>query len=143
MPEETTDGTPIPSETLGGDGSEISLSVLRQGDTSDLDGELGCGFVAEDEQGAYLVMMGVVQGEERNVRRIRIGDYVQPVFSTETGFGSLSDGDTFSTQGMSLTLTTDEQVNDQTEVVAHHATLMVQRMDGAERSYDGIWSCGP
>ena len=132
-----------PSATTGGDGSEITLAELQYADAEGLGGELGCSFSPQDMEGNVLIAKGVVQSEDVNFGRVRIGDYVEPVASNAPGYDSMVEGGKFSSRGLTLTVSTMGEIETGNESSASEAELLVQRMDGAERTYTGIWTCGP
>lgn len=137
------DVTPEPSETIGGDGSEINLETLRMGDLDGLGGELGCSFAATVRADALLVAKGVVQGDEPNYGRIRNNGYMEHIASQERGYDSMVEGAKFSGKGLTLTITTRDEIETGNESNQLNASLLVQRADGAERTIEGVWTCGP
>lgn len=142
-PAQSQETAETPSATIGGDGSEIMLAALKSADVSELQGELGCSFSAEDMDGNILIVKGFVQGEDVNFGRVRMGDDVEPVASSSPGYDSMVDGAKFSSRGLTMTVTTMGEIETGNESSASEAELLVQRMDGAERTYTGTWTCGP
>jgi len=132
-------------QTVGGDGSEITLQSLgrEQLDGVDLHGELACSFA--DADGATLLLAradvvpdGIVRGAVNN------NGYLELLGNGRAGgFNDLSDGITLSGKGLTLELQRGESRPTGDETTQHAATLVVQRADGAERSYDGTLTCGP
>ncbi|MAN45679.1 MAG: hypothetical protein GYB49_03085 [Alphaproteobacteria bacterium] len=135
-----------PSETIGGDGSDIQLQPITADTGLDLEGELGCSFQTEPDNALLFIAKANVGDEFRPRGGINNNGYAETLTGTETGgFSTLeADGGRFGGKGMTLTLTPVEQrVNDGTETVSQSAKLLVQRGDGAERTYQGVWTCGP
>lgn len=137
------DVTSEPSETIGGDGSEIMLETLRMGDLDGLGGELGCSFAETVDADPLLVAKGSVQGDEPNFGRIRNHGFMEHIASAGRGYDSMVEGAKFSGKGLTLTITTGEEVETGNESNQLSASLLVQRADGAERMIEGVWTCGP
>ncbi|KCZ48090.1 hypothetical protein [Hyphomonas pacifica] len=134
------------SETIGGDGSNIQLLPITADTGLDLEGELGCSFQTEPDNALLFIAKANVGDEFRARGGINNNGYAETLTGTETGGFSMleADGGKFGGKGMILTLTPVEQrVNDGTETVSQSAKLLVQRADGAERTYQGVWTCGP
>ena len=133
------------SGTIGGDGSEISLEPVTGTDIPAIPGELGCAFTSADGQ-TLLVAKANVGDDATPNAAVNNGGYGEALASTQTGgFGALeTDGAKFAGRGLTITLTTDGPAgNSATEVTTRPAEMLVQRGDGAERTYQGDWSCGP
>ncbi|KCZ55393.1 hypothetical protein HY29_12720 [Hyphomonas beringensis] len=134
------------SETIGGDGSNIQLLPITADTDLDVEGELGCSFQTEPDNALLFVAKANVGDEFRPRGGINNNGYAETLTGVETGgFSALeTEGGKFGGKGMTLTLTPNEKrVNDGTETVSHSADLLVQRADGAERTYQGVWTCGP
>lgn len=130
--------------TRGGDGSAIELSVLDPEEIGEISGELGCSFTFRGSDTLLLVAKGYVGLPEANLGRVKIGDYVETVTSSETGYDSMVEGAEFNTRGMVIRITTGADVEGETnEAIVQNAELTAMRTDGAERSYQGEWTCGP
>ncbi|OHE85696.1 MAG: hypothetical protein A2579_06005 [Lysobacterales bacterium RIFOXYD1_FULL_69_11] len=131
--------------TRGGDGSQITLQPLTPGQLEDVElpGELACSFA--DDTGATLLLAradvtpdGMVRGAVNN------NGYVEAMGNGRAGgFNDLVDGITLSGKGMTVVLARGAAQPTGNESTQHVATLTVQRADGAERTYDGLLTCGP
>lgn len=129
--------------TVGGDGSEIRLDPLQENDLTDaqLEGELACVF-AEGNAAPLLYAMGVVGSTAHAQGVVKVAGYVETV-RAPGGFEGLRRGPTFTGQGKTIRI---EQTGDATgggESPWHPATLTYLRADGASRSFEGRWQCGP
>ena len=132
------------SQTVGGDGSPITLTALQPGDTDALEGELGCSFSEREGGPALLVGKADVGKDARAFARVRNHGVLEPLAATSTGgFGAMEKGVTFGGKGLSLRLMPEARVPTGDESVVQRATLLVQRADGAERRIAGLWTCGP
>ena len=132
------------SATTGGDGSPIRLSPLGSGEVeaADLGGELGCSF-ANAERETLLLAMGNVASQEPAFGIVKVGDYVESV-STPGGFDAMIRGATFVGKGKTLVVDrTSSQPVGGGESPPYPATLTYQRADGASRTFEGLWTCGP
>ena len=131
--------------TRGGDGSQITLQPLTPGQLQgvDLPGELACSFSADT--GATLLLAradvtpdGMVRGAVNN------NGYVEALGSGRAvGFNDLADGISLNGKGLTVVLARGAAQPTGNESTQHVATLTVQRADGAERTYDGLLTCGP
>lgn len=131
------------SATKGGDGSPITLAALRPEDGGRIEGELACEFVRRSGHTIFLALGDVVD-TARAQGVYRVGDYAEVVVMNRTGgFNAMSAGATFGGRGMTLTIDRGERIATDSEQTSHVATLRAQRADGAEREYDGSWTCGP
>lgn len=134
---------PAIGETQGGDGSEIALVPLQPDDAADLPGELACGFRLADARQSLMIARADVGDEARGVAVIRNGGYAERLMArTAGGFGAMERGISFGGRGMTVTIDRGERVSGG-ESPAYAATLLAQRADGAERRYQGLWTCGP
>jgi len=144
------DSPALPGPTVvGGDGSQLVLSGLTATDLAQvtLQGELACSFTQGAGGPALLIARGdVADGDGRASFAVKIGDYVQQGTALEDGgYDGMLDGARFGTQGMTLTVRDVSDVPAQPggESPPHGAELLAQRADGAERSFAGLWTCGP
>lgn len=151
-PDETTDNlsdTDSPANnlaansTVGGDGSQITLSPLRAADLAKetLAGELGCSFTPEGEE-TLLVAKGDVGSKQAAQGVVKVGDYVERI-SAPGGFNGITKGATFSGQGKTIIIKLTGAAIGGGESPPRPATLTYQRADGAERTFNGRWVCGP
>ena len=131
--------------TVGGDGSRIELLAVSaaQLETVDLPGELACTFEAPTH-GTLLVARADVlpDGEVRAV--LSNNGFTEMLANGEAGgFNDLLDGVTLGGKGLTVGIArgVDQPTGDET--TRHAATLTVQREDGAARTYEGTWTCGP
>jgi len=135
------------SSTIGGDGSQLILSPLSSADLSDitLTGELACSFGQSARGQPLLLARGDVgDADGRATFAVKIGTYVQQGTALEDGgFDALLDGARFGTQGLVLTVRNLGAPEGGGEWRPRTAELLVQRADGAERVFDGWWTCGP
>lgn len=144
--ETDTPAGPAPDgPTRGGDGSQIALQPLTPGQLRDVEipGELACSFA--DDTGATLLVAradvmpdGMVRGAVNN------SGYVEPLGNGRAGgFNDLLDGITLSGKGLTVVLVRGAAKPTGNESTQHVAKLTLQRADGAERTYDGLLTCGP
>ncbi|WP_188055828.1 hypothetical protein [Sphingosinithalassobacter sp. CS137] len=132
------------SATQGGDGSPLVLAPLAPEDGADLEGELACSFAPERGGTPVLLGKGTVGVAERPQAVVRLGDTPQRLIGAEDGgFGYLTRGGRYSGRGLTVTITRDSEISTGHEGSLHGATLLAQRGDGAERSWEGFWTCGP
>lgn len=140
-----TTAVPVASERTGAADSQVALQPLSaaQLDGVDLPGELACSFA--DADGAMLLLAradvvpdGAVRGVVDNNGVVETLGNVQA-----GGFNDLSDGITLAGKGLAVALERGASRPTGNETTEHAATIKVQRADGAERSYDGILTCGP
>lgn len=132
------------SDTVGGDGSQITLAALQPGDTDALEGELGCSFSEHKGGPALLVGKADVGKDARAFARIRNHGVLEPLAATATGgFAAMEKGLSFGGKGLTVRVIPEARVATGDESVAQRATLLVQRGDGAERRIAGLWTCGP
>lgn len=130
-------------ETEGGDGSEIALTPLQPDDAADLPGELACGFRLADARQSLMIARADVGDDARGVAVIRNGGYAERLMARSNGgFGAMERGIAFGGRGMTVTIDRGERRSGG-ESPAYAATLLAQRADGAERRYQGLWTCGP
>lgn len=130
--------------TTGGDGSPIRLSALGSGDIegAELTGELGCSFADRDGD-TLLLAKGDVASSEPAFGVVKVGDYVESV-SARGGFDGMIKGAKFHGRGKTIVVErTSSQPAGGGESPPYPARLTYQRADGASRSFDGQWTCGP
>lgn len=132
------------SDTVGGDGSAIVLSVLSGADleATKLSGELGCSF-ASPAASPLLVAMGNVASKTPAQGVVKVLDSVERV-TAPGGFNGMLKGATFVGQGKTLVVAlTGQPPVGGGESPAYPATLTYDRADGARRTIEGSWTCGP
>ncbi len=131
------------SDTGGGDGSPIVLDALQAQDidAAGLPGELACVFL--DGEGAPLLRAaGNVASEDPAVGIVKLGG-VTEMIRAPGGFDGMLDDPTFSARGLTIAIrVTGASIGDG-ESPPRPATMTLQRADGASRSIDGRWECGP
>jgi hypothetical protein len=134
---------PAIGETRGGDGSDIALAPLQPDDAADLPGELACSFRLADARQSLMIARADVGDDARGVAVIRNGGYAERLMArSDGGFGAMEPGITFGGRGMTVTIDRGERRSGG-ESPDYAATLLAQRADGAERRYQGLWTCGP
>ncbi|MDG2530997.1 hypothetical protein [Caulobacter endophyticus] len=135
-------GPPVEPHTVGGDGSEIRLSPLSEGDlkAQALAGELACAFSAE--QGSLLLAKGNVGSRDPAQGLVKVGDYVERI-GAPGGFDGMAGGATFSGQGKTIRIALTGPAIGGGESPPRPATLTYLRADGASLTLPGRWSCGP
>jgi len=134
----------LPNATTGGDGSAIVLNALQPDDAQGLVGELACSFQVEGQNGALLIARADVDRTARAQAVVRnAGIAERLVGRTEGGFGQLEHGTSFGGRGLAVDISPTVRVATGTEEVRQRATLTVNRADGAERTFEGLWNCGP
>lgn len=129
--------------TIGGDGSPIRLSALTRADIEGarLSGELGCGF-STPAADSLLVAMGVVASDEAAQGVIKVGDSVERI-AAPGGFDAMIDGVVFTGPGATIAITPTGPAAGGGESPPRPATLTYDRADGARRTFEGEWTCGP
>ncbi|MDP5279094.1 hypothetical protein Q9Q95_09175 [Sphingomonas sp. DG1-23] len=133
-----------PSPTAGGDGSQIELTALQPDDAERLEGELGCAFAERRGGPALLVGKADVGKAARAFAVVRNGGVRETLAASATGgFGAMEKGLRFGGKGLTVRVTPHDRIATGDESVAQRATLLVQRGDGAERRFEGLWTCGP
>jgi hypothetical protein len=129
-PQDAAPPQPAPEDTVAGDGSPFDLEPLAFTETSGLAGELGCSFAVGDD--LLLIAMGFVASADRSEAMVkRAGATEELVATSPGGYDAMVEG---------ATQRPNETGNEQ---VAYNATLTAMRADGAERTYSGVWTCGP
>lgn len=134
--------TQIPTNTIGGDGSSITLNTLTGADLAHVDrGELFCTFISNTDQ-TLVVASGDANSNAPAKGVIKVGDYVEPLQNTSgKGFGAMYENAKFVGQGKTVTIEVSGDTQDN-KSSKRKASLTYQRADGAERQFEGVWSCG-
>lgn len=129
--------------TVGGDGSEIVLGALSQGDieANALDGELACAF-STPEASPLLLAKGNVGSKDPAFGLVKVGTYVERV-AAPGGFDAMLKGAVFSGQGKTIRIKLTGPATAGGESPPRPATLTYERGDGASRTLAGRWECGP
>ncbi|WP_342596149.1 hypothetical protein AAGT95_08180 [Salinicola lusitanus] len=129
--------------TQGGDGSQITLDALTASDIDEanLSGELGCQFSTE-RASPLLVAMGNVDSSSAAQGVVKVAGYVERV-SAPGGFDGMTDNPTFEGKGKTLSIEVTGEPSEGGESPARPATLTYDRADGAQRTLEGEWQCGP
>ncbi|MFN7024479.1 MAG: hypothetical protein ACK4QP_08135 [Pseudorhizobium sp.] len=104
-------------------------------------GELGCSFQTEDNS-TILYAMGIVGSSEPAQGVVKISGEVEPV-GAPGGFNGMIKGASFTGRGKTIDIAITGAAMGGGESPALPATLTYQRADGASRSIDGSWQCGP
>ncbi|KAA0018253.1 hypothetical protein F0A16_11080 [Salinicola corii] len=143
--DQTTD-EPTPGtggETRGGDGSTITLDALTASDIGEanLSGELGCQF-STAQASPLLVAKGNVDSSSAAQGVVKVAGYVERV-STPGGFDGMTGNPTFEGKGKTLRIEVTGEPSGGGESPARPATLTYDRADGAQRTLEGEWQCGP
>lgn len=140
-----TPGAPSPTgETGSGDGSQIRLLPLEADDAKGLEGELACSFSADGEKNSILLGRADVGAGARAFAVVRNAGVRESLSSADAGgFSAMARGVTFGGKGLTVRITRKARIETGAESSAHRAVLLVQRADGAERRFEGLWSCGP
>ena len=136
-------GSSWAGETAGGDGSPIELQPLtgRDIEGADLSGELACSF-STDAARPLLYATGIVASEEPAQGVVKVSGYVE-LIGAPGGFEGVTDDPSFTGQGKTISITTTGDAVGEGESPARPATLTYQRADGASRTFNGFWQCGP
>jgi hypothetical protein len=142
--EPTPEASPVANETIGGDGSQIRLLPLEAGDAEEIEGELACSFSADGARAAILIGRADVGKDARAFAAVRNAGVLETLAGTATGgFGAMEKGASFAGKGLTVRITRQARLQTGDESSAHRAVLLAQRADGAERRFQGIWTCGP
>lgn len=129
--------------TVGGDGSDIQLDELTQGDIEGaaLSGELACSFSTGD--GApILFATGIVASDEPAQGVVKVSGYVERI-AAPGGFNGITDDPTFTGQGKTIEIALTGPASGGGESPPRPADLTYQRADGASSTLSGRWQCGP
>ncbi|MGB3624579.1 MAG: hypothetical protein WA989_02040 [Henriciella sp.] len=139
---DSTDDTS--SGPLGG----TSASTLQPigADAADvLEGELRCSFAAADG-GEILMLAAADAGDSsRPTAAVDSGSGAEQLYGEQRGgFSRLeAEAGLFAGAGYVIEVELGEAEVDNTEQTRQAATMSVNRVDGATRTYDGEWVCGP
>lgn len=132
-----------PSDTIGGDGSQIQLSALTAADldANRLEGELACSF-STPAFSPLVIARGDVASKDAAFGLIKVGDYVERM-AAPGGYDAMLNGAVFSGQGKTVTIAVTGPATEGGESPPRPATLTYDRADGAKRAFPGLWTCGP
>lgn len=142
-PEPAVPAPVVASGTIGGDGSQIVLDALGEADLGNahLAGELACSF-SEDDQSPLLYAVGVVGSQAPAQGIVKVAGYVEPV-RAPGGFDGMTQNPTFTGQGKTIRIEETGAAIGGGESPPRPATLTYLRADGASRTIEGRWQCGP
>ena len=144
MPDDTAE-TGI--DPVGSEAAAITLQPVRAEDVEGLRGELACAFNTSDSGETLLVARADVSEDARATAAVNNNGFGQQLFGEQLGgFSQIEPtGGTFAGEGLVVVidLNGDELDGPQTEQSRQSATMTVNRADGATRTYDGLWVCGP
>ena len=144
----------LPDDTdetdIGVTGSDAALSTLQpvtEDNASTLEGELGCAFQTADDGNTILVARADVAQDDRPTAVINNDGFGVQLYGQQPGgFDGLeTTAGTFAGEGVVVVVELGDATLDgsETEASSRAATMTVNRSDGATRSYDGDWTCGP
>lgn len=147
---ETADTEPAPaaepSATIGGDGSDLVLTGLEESDVDGrLQGELNCAFTGENGD-TLLIASANVGGDEPIFALVKVGDTIEVMAGRAGGgYDRMVNGTGYGGRGLTVEIArlSSQSLNAGREGLAYDATLRADRADGARRTWDGVWSCGP
>ncbi|WP_394003265.1 hypothetical protein ACF3M1_01525 [Luteimonas sp. WGS1318] len=130
--------------TVGGDGSDIVLEVLTVQELggAGLEGELACSFSEDGAEGPLLHAMGVVASDAPALGLVKVAGYMEPI-RAPGGFDGMTRNPTFTGQGKTIRIVETGPAIGGGESPPRPATLTYLRADGASRTFDGQWQCGP
>ena len=144
MPDDTAE-TGI--DPVGSEAAAITLQPVRAEDVEGLRGELACAFNTSDSDETLLVARADVSEDARATAAVNNNGFGQQLFGEQLGgFSQIEPtGGTFAGEGLVVVidLNGDELDGPQTEQSRQSATMTANRADGATRTYDGLWVCGP
>ncbi|WP_101674769.1 hypothetical protein [Alloalcanivorax mobilis] len=131
------------SPTRGGDGSEITLNALTEGDIGEagLSGELGCQFTTAGGE-VLLLAKGNVDSSDAAQGVVKVAGYVERV-AAPGGFDGMTDSPTFNGKGKTVRIEVTGEPTEGGESPPRPASLTYDRADGAQRDWQGEWRCGP
>jgi hypothetical protein len=129
---------------VGGDGSPIRLSAVTPADLAAnlLEGELGCSFSSEDGSRTLILAMGDVASADAAQGLVKVGDDVERI-SAPGGFNGMLKGAVFNGAGKTIRIALTGPARGGGESPPRPATLTYERADGASRTFEGTWTCGP
>lgn len=136
-------GRPAAGETVGGDGSQIQLDALTENDLAEADvpGELACSF-SEAQAMPILYAAGDVASDEPARGVVKVSGYVEAIHAPG-GFNGIVDDPGFTGRGKTIDIAITGAPIGGGESPPRPATLTYQRADGASRTFEGRWRCGP
>lgn len=142
------EGEPIDSGTIGGDGSELRLSALTGPDMAgaNLAGELACSFTRTGDDAPILLAKGNVGSADRALAIIGFAGGTERLVAAEAGgFDAIIEGGRFGGKGLTVDVRRGKapMPGASGESPPYPAALRAMRADGAERSLNGTWTCGP
>lgn len=122
----------------------IELTAIGEGELPSLQGELGCSFTIEGQDGPALVVKADVGPDATAFGAYKTGGQVRRV-AGPGGFAALEKGMELSGRGMRLTVERLGEVPNEeaSEATSYSARLAANRPYGGERDYEGVWTCGP
>lgn len=135
---------PADTATKGGDGSPIDLATLTEADISRarMDGELGCSFAADAATSPILIARGNVATKDPARGIVKVGDTLESI-AANGGYDAMARGTKFFAKGLELRIVLSGPAPRGGESPPRPAALRVDRADGAQRSFAGLWQCGP
>lgn len=140
----TPDAPQAAAGTVGGDGSPITLDVLTAQELggAGLEGELACSFSEHDASGPLLHAMGAVASDAPALGVVKVAGYIEPI-RAPGGFDGMTRNPVFTGQGKTIRIVETGAATAGGESPPRPATLTYLRADGASRTFDGQWQCGP
>tara|TARA_R100000935_G_scaffold21971_1_gene40732 strand:- start:769 stop:1320 length:552 start_codon:yes stop_codon:yes gene_type:complete len=137
---------PPPAPDPAADEPDIRLEAVTADSVNQLEGELRCSFKRGDDNTVLLMAAANVGDAARASAAITLDGMGRKLAGRgEGGFGALEKtGGVFSGEDVTVTITPGEEVaGEMSESVVQVATLNVQRPEGGQQTYDGVWTCGP
>lgn len=130
-------------EAVAGEAPAVRLDELTEADLADADlaGELACSFSLEGGP-LILVARGVVGVDDPAQGVVKVAGQVEPI-RAPGGYNGMLRDPTFTGQGRTVRIEETGAAIGGGESPPRPATLTYQRADGATRSFDGRWQCGP
>jgi hypothetical protein len=139
-----------PAGGMANDEAATALSGLQpvsMAGADMLEGELRCSFQEVDTASPMLIAAADVDPDGRATAAINNDGADLQLYGEQLGgFSGLEeDGGTFAGEGMVIVVELGDATLDgsQTEQTSQAATMTVNRADGATRTFDGEWVCGP
>lgn len=132
-----------PTTSTGSTRPEIQLDELTESDleSAGLSGELACSFSTGDTP-PILFATGIVASGEPAQGVVKVSGYVERI-GAPGGFSGITENPTFTGQGKTIKITITGPASGGGESPPRPATLIYKRADGASRTFDGRWQCGP
>ena len=128
------------------DEPDIQLEAVTADSVNQLEGELRCSFKWDHDNTVLLMAAANVGDAARASAAITLEGMGRKLAGRgEGGFGALEKtGGVFSGEDVTVTITPGEEVaGEMSESVVQAATLNVQRPEGSQQAYGGVWTCGP